>query len=585
MDNYSLVRLFRNYAPYVRSYKLQVSIMIGLSMLMVMQRMWIPYILRDLSLLFSAKPLGGLQPVIVQIALLGFANIAGVLAGVLRDRINIAFQLAVMRQLDQDVFAWIHGHSMGFFQDNFAGALVKKAGRYVSAFEHIADKISFFLLPFCLELLLTIGILFSIHAAFGLLMTVYFVLYLGVILHGLQKKAPLDLAATQAQTTLSGVLADTIANALNLKVFAGMHREKHHFGEVVDKANEASEELWLMNLHFHVRQDAVMVTFTVLLYLLYGLMAYEGMLAPTQVILLFGVDSIIRGRMMDLGWQLRHLYEEAAHAMEMVSILDTPHDIRDVQGATTLSVPRGDIRIEGVELWHEDHRIFHDFSLHIRAGEKVGLVGTSGAGKSTLMRILLRLVDVQEGRVLIDGQDISMVTQDSLHANIAYVPQEPSLFHRTLFENIAYGKPEATLEEVQHAARLAHAHEFIMQRPDGYNTYVGERGVKLSGGERQRVAIARAILKDAPIIFLDEATSALDSESEHHIQQALQNLIRGKTVVAIAHRLSTVMEMRILMMEKGQILEEGTHNELLARPSGKYAALWQRQSGSFVPVA
>jgi ATP-binding cassette subfamily B protein len=268
----------------------------------------------------------------------------------------------------------------------------------------------------------------------------------------------------------------------------------------------------------------------------------------------------------------------------MVQILDRPHEITDKPGAKPLTVTDAKIVFQDVSFSFTDAReVLEDFSIAIPGGQKVALVGPSGAGKSTLTRLLLRMFDVKGGKITIDGADIRDIGQESLRRAISFVPQEPVLFHRTLMENIRYGKPDATDAEVIEAARKAHCHEFIEDLPEKYGTFVGERGVKLSGGERQRVAIARAILKNAPILVLDEATSSLDSRSEMLIQQALDVLMRGKTVLVIAHRLSTIMKMdRILVLEHGAIVADGTHAELLAQ-NGLYANLWSIQAGGFLP--
>ena len=270
----------------------------------------------------------------------------------------------------------------------------------------------------------------------------------------------------------------------------------------------------------------------------------------------------------------------------MARILDEPRLVEDAPGAPELNVTAGDIDFEHLGFAYADaadgDRVFTDLNLHIPAGQRVGLVGRSGSGKTTLTKLLLRLSDVQDGKVLVDGQDISACTQQSLRRQIAYVPQEALLFHRSIRENIAYGRPDATDEEILRAAEQANAREFIDRLPQGLDTMVGERGVKLSGGQRQRVAIARAILADAPILVLDEATSALDSESEALVQDALENLMRGRTAIVVAHRLSTVAALdRIVVLHDGEIVEDGTHAELAAA-DGEYAALWNRQTGAFL---
>ena len=280
---------------------------------------------------------------------------------------------------------------------------------------------------------------------------------------------------------------------------------------------------------------------------------------------------------------LRNVNQSFGDAKEMVEILDLPYIVDD-KTDKPLKVHDSVIEFSHISFQHDEQKemLFTDFDLKIPAGKSVGLVGVSGSGKTTLTKLLLRFADVNKGAIYVDGQDIRDVTQESLRENIAYVPQESALFHRSIYDNIAYGKPGAKKEEVLRAAKLANADEFIAKLPDGYETMVGERGVKLSGGQRQRIAIARAILKDAPILVLDEATSALDSESEALIQEALTNLMKGRTSIVVAHRLSTIAGLdEIVVLNDGRIVEQGTHAELLAK-GGEYHKLWSRQSGAFL---
>jgi ATP-binding cassette subfamily B protein len=283
------------------------------------------------------------------------------------------------------------------------------------------------------------------------------------------------------------------------------------------------------------------------------------------------------------GRVIRRFYESLSDASEMTEILKTPHEIKDVEGAKELIVKNGGIDFKNVDFGYGDsRRILSAFDLSIAPGEKVALIGPSGAGKTTVVKLLMRMHDVTGGKIEIDGRDISQVTQESLWKNISLVPQDPILFHRTLMNNIRYGCPEATDDEVIEASKAAHCHEFIEASPEKYGTFVGERGIKLSGGERQRVAIARAILRNAPILILDEATSSLDSGSESLIQDALDRLMKGKTVIVIAHRLSTVKKMdRIIAVSDGKIVEEGDHESLSAKDDGMYSRLWKLQAGGF----
>ncbi|NBS41646.1 ATP-binding cassette domain-containing protein [bacterium] len=308
----------------------------------------------------------------------------------------------------------------------------------------------------------------------------------------------------------------------------------------------------------------------------------NGTLTLGDLALIQSSLTLVFGKLWGLGRSFRHIFDSMADGKEMVDLMREPHEVRDAKKAKALRVRLGAIDFKRVTFrFHKKRCVLDNFSLSIKPREKIALVGPSGAGKTTITKLLFRFYDVDSGSIRIDGQDIGGVTQDSLRNAVSLVPQDPVLFHRTLMDNIRYGRPDASNEEVMQAARQAHCHEFIEALPEGYGTYVGERGVKLSGGERQRVAIARAILKNAPILVLDEATSSLDSESESLIQSALHSLMRDKTVIVVAHRLSTIMAMdRILVIENGAIASQGTHAQLL-KQKGTYQKLWDIQAGGF----
>jgi ATP-binding cassette subfamily B protein len=286
----------------------------------------------------------------------------------------------------------------------------------------------------------------------------------------------------------------------------------------------------------------------------------------------------------NLSRRFLEFFEYVGNITDGVGVIIRPHEVTDAADARELVVTKGEIRFEDVEFAYPGGmEVFRGLTLAIQPGQRVGLVGFSGSGKSTLVNLILRLYDIQGGRILVDGQDIREVTQDSLRGAIAMIAQDPMLFHRSLLENVRYGRLDATDQEVQEAAQQAHAHEFIVSLPEGYNSLVGERGVRLSGGQRQRIAIARAILKNAPIFFMDEATSSLDSVTERHIQDSIEDLMRGRTAIVIAHRLSTIAHLdRIVVFHQGEVVEDGTHVELLAR-GGHYARLWSMQAGGFLP--
>ena len=305
----------------------------------------------------------------------------------------------------------------------------------------------------------------------------------------------------------------------------------------------------------------------------------------STLILMVNYSSQMINNLWELSGVFKTMNRVFGDAHEMTLILDMKDDVVDMPNASELALLQAAVNFDNISFRHNDAKeaIFQNFSLKVQPGERIGLVGVSGSGKTTLTKLLLRFADVDTGEITIDGQNIRDVTQESLRKNIAYVPQETALFHRSIAENIAYGKPGATQAELERAAKLANADEFIRELPQGYETLVGERGVKLSGGQRQRIAIARAILKDAPILVLDEATSALDSESEALIQGALSTLMQGRTSIVIAHRLSTVASLdRIVVLEDGKIVEQGTHHQLLGKSHGVYNHLWSRQSGAFM---
>jgi ATP-binding cassette subfamily B protein len=311
----------------------------------------------------------------------------------------------------------------------------------------------------------------------------------------------------------------------------------------------------------------------------------QGKATPGEITYVLTTYFVVHGYLREIGQHVHQLQRAVNEMEEMVRLYDEPLGVADAPDAKPLRIDSGEVRFEHVTFSYAGHHqpLYRDLHVRIGAGQRVGLVGHSGSGKTTFVKLIQRLYDVKEGRVLIDGQDVSHATQESLRSQIAIVPQEPILFHRSLAENIAYAKPDATPAQIERAARLANSHEFISRLPRGYQTLVGERGIKLSGGERQRVALARAFLADAPILILDEATSSLDSESEALIQEAMDRLMAGRTSIIIAHRLSTVRAVdRILVFEHGRIVEDGNHEALLRRPDGRYRRLFERQSGAFV---
>lgn len=495
------------------------------------------------------------------------------------------FELRAMYDLSCQVFAVVEAQSMQFHADRFSGSLTSQANRFVGSYEKLMDEIIWNILPWCTAIISYIVILLPRAPIFTIVMVALIFVY--ALISGLMSKklAKLNKAEAEAGNKVTGQLSDAISNITAVKSYA---REKYEqkryagFNREWFKAADRSMKAHIVREIFFSFVNVGLVGFTVFLMItgttLFGL-------SVATLVLIINYSQQVLGSLWDLNSIFRTFARVFGDAYEMTVILDMKDDVVDVPDAKPLKVGvTAEVKFDEIAFKHPGAKqaIFKDFSLDIKLGERVGLVGVSGSGKTTLTKLLLRFADVNAGKITIDGQDIREVTQESLRKAVAYVPQESALFHRSVFENIAYGRPGATDEEVFEAARLAHADEFIAELPEGYDTMVGERGVKLSGGQRQRIAIARAILKDAPILVLDEATSALDSESEAAIQEALSNLMEGRTSIVVAHRLSTIAGLdKIVVLRDGVIVEQGTHRELLAA-GGEYAKLWSRQSGAFL---
>lgn len=507
---------------------------------------------------------------------------------------NILFRIAdfahtyaqsnIMKHLTDESFARVADHSQEFFSNTFVGALVAKVKRYTDSFEALHDAFAFNILMNGLTLVVTFGILLWIAPLLGSIFIVWLAVYVVITVWFLRRKIPKDIAHATSQSRTTGALADAISNILTVKMFARAKSEEETFADItkdqeIKRRNTWNWDTWqrmFQGLAVGIVEIAVIVGAVVLW--------SRGEITPGTIVLVQLYLISLFNITWTLGRQIARIVQALNDAKEMIEIFKTPPSVADTEHPEPVRITKGEIRFENVVFKYTGNKpVFKGLSLHIPAGEKVGLVGHSGAGKSTITKLILRFTDIESGRITIDGQDVTRVLQDDLRRSIAYVPQEPVLFHRSLRENIAYGKPNATEEEVISAARRAHAHDFIMNLPKGYDTLVGERGIKLSGGERQRIAIARAMLKDAPVLILDEATSSLDSISERHIQDALTELMKGRTTLVIAHRLSTVQYMdRILVFSEGAVIEDGTHTELIAKRDGTYRELWDEQSGGFL---
>ncbi|MBP9816579.1 MAG: ABC transporter ATP-binding protein [Candidatus Pacebacteria bacterium] len=497
---------------------------------------------------------------------------------------NTFFQPRIMRDLGNTAFSYLIDHSYRFFANNFTGTLVRRVVKIQNSFEDFADRMLYDFIPIIVTITGAGIVLFSRHWILGSLFLGWVVIFLVVQFGVVAWKMKYNVAVAEKDSEVVGVLSDAVANDVTIKTFASEDHERGLFAKVSQQLSNLRFKSWMIDEAINMVQGLLMILIEFLLF--FGLIYLwaQGQATVGDFILVQSYVILAIDRLWDLGQALRRLYASFADATEMVEIMLEPHEIKDAPNAATLKVSDGAIAFNKVEFrFHENRAVLTDFDLAITGQEKVALVGPSGAGKTTITKLLLRFHDINGGELTIDGQDIRKVTQRSLREAVAFVPQEPILFHRTLMENIRYGRKDATDEEVIAAAEKAHCMDFIAKAPEGFKTYVGERGIKLSGGERQRIAIARAILKDAPILVLDEATSSLDSESEALIQDALTKLMEGKTVIAIAHRLSTVMKMdRIIVIEDGKVVTSGTHDDLVAHEGGLYKKLWEIQAGGFL---
>lgn len=494
-------------------------------------------------------------------------------------------QLLAIYDLASQCFDVVSAQSMQFHNDRFSGSLVSQTNKFVWAFERLTDVFIWDLLPMVTFIVMVVVILLPQVPWFALGVLAFTLIYGLISALCFRKISRLNSEEAAAESKQTGQLADSITNIISVKSYAGEAHERARYAKFSQRTMKAGMNLMQATIKRDIMFNCVQMGITALI-LVFLLVGREWLgISIATLILIVNYAQSIQGELWSINSILKNFNRVFGDAHDMTLILDMPDDVVDAENATELKMERAEVDFRRVGFKHKGAKtaIFQDFNLEVAPGERIGLVGVSGSGKTTLTKLLLRFADVDEGAITISGQNIRGVTQESLRKAIAYVPQETSLFHRSIAENIAYGKPGATMDEIIWAAKQANADEFIRDLPEGYETLVGERGVKLSGGQRQRVAIARAILKDAPILVLDEATSALDSESEALIQDALEKLMKGRTSIVIAHRLSTVAGLdRIVVMADGKIVEQGRHSDLLQKDGGVYSALWGRQSGAFM---
>ena len=494
----------------------------------------------------------------------------------------IALEMNIQEWINNFFLQKLQYHSYKFFSENMSWSLISKFRKGVSAFEKLSDIFSWQILPFITNvtiILIIIGvqnIWISIWIFIVILIFTRLQYVLYKYIHPYQEKA------NALDSEQGGLLSDLIINNHTIKLFASEKKEERKYAKLNYDTAHARKIQYHKSIWIWGSSAAIWIILEIGIMYLAIRMWWNGTISLGMIVLLQTYILRLIDFLWGIGQTLRHTFIAISEASEILQIIDTPHEIQD-KSSKKLKLQHGAISFSNVNFSYGENQIFHDLNFHIKPGERVALVGESGSGKTTITKLLFRLYDIQKGEILIDDQNIAEVTQESLRSSMSMIPQDPILFHRSIRENIAYGKPNASDEEIIAAAKMARCHQFISHLKNGYETLVWERGIKLSWGERQRVAIARAILENKQIIVMDEATSALDSESEFLIQEAIEELMQNKTLLIIAHRLSTIMKMdKIIVMDQGKIAEKGSHKELLAKDNGIYKKLRNIQSGGFI---
>lgn len=576
--------LFPFFWHFLREYKTAV---VAYGILAVVAGFWAPFNSVLIKTLINLLP----QAAEKDITVLIFPAVLIVVNCILFDNftwqgmmyIKYRFIPLVLNKVDRTLLDHTLSHSHQFFQERMAGTLSKQIFNLIEGVEKIISSSASQLLRGVSVLFMSFVIAYQVNPIFLGILVIWSVVFFTVSLFMSKKLATLSAQKAEKESALGGQIIDNLTNVFSIYFFARRNYEITRRNTALWDWKKAYQNNEMYALILHAVQGgliAIMIAFAIFfLVYLYG----KSLITAGDFALILGLSMEAGHLMWVTMYEVNELNKVLGRCKQSLDYLIVPTDIQDKSNATILKCHNGQVAFHNVTFgYKKSEPIFGNKSIEIKAGQKVGLVGYSGSGKSTFVNLILRLYDVTDGAIRIDGQDIRDVTQDSLHENIAMIPQDPSLFYRSIMENIRYGRLDATDAEVVEAAEKAHAHEFILQLAQGYQTSAGERGVQLSGGQRQRVAIARAILKNAPILILDEATSQLDSLTEHLIQESLWELMHNKTAIVIAHRLSTLLHMdRILVFNKGKIVQEGPHQQLL-EDGGLYKNLWDAQVGGFL---
>ncbi len=517
----------------------------------------------------------------VVIIILGL-NIAIFLSWRTTNFTNQYLASSVIGNLRSRAFAYLIDHSQRFFTGMFTGTLVQRVNRFAGAYDRLMDRVIYDIVPITVQVIGVIIILFQERPIVAVIILCWAAVFIACNYVFARWKLKYDIASAAQDSRTTGVLADIITNQPTVDAHGSHTLEKRRYSDEVRRQMRITRFRWNLGESMEAIQALLIVLVEFAVFYVGIDMWEKGEFSLGMFVLVQAYIIRLSGQLWSFSRIIRDVYESFADAKEMAEIMLTPHEITNAIETKKIEHVEGNIQFDNVGFGYNDEGTVGNFSTTFKAGERVALVGPSGAGKSTIVKLLFRFYDPSSGVISIDGVPVHKLAIDDLRRMLSLVPQDPLLFHRSIMENIRYGKPDANDSEVIAAATLAHCNEFIERLPARYDTLVGERGIKLSGGERQRVALARAFLRDAPIIVLDEATSSLDSESERHIQEALAELMKGRTTIVIAHRLSTIRSVdRIIVMDDGRIIEDGSHDELLER-KGMYSKLWSLQQGGFI---
>jgi len=575
--------IFKHYWKFLKKYTLsQVLILVFFGLGSLLTTVAVPLVYKEIIDTVSINPSNAFE---ILKNLLFYLIILTIIYNIcyrLADYLLVNMQSKILKELYDYCFESLQKHSYSFFSNAFVGGLIAKTKRFVVAFEHLQDQFIFQIWMNGISLLSSLIVLWYHSFILGLAFFSWLIFYTIIVKFLVKWQIPKSLARAKSDSYTTANYTDKLSNILTIKAFGTEKRELKHFKEISSEEEKNRREAWMRQVFYNgLIQGSIIALFNIIIIWVSINLWNQGIITAGTIVLVQVYILMSFNIVWSISKNIVKISESLTNADEMVKILEKKPSVKNIENPKKLSITRGEIIFKNVFFSYENNKIFEKLNLHIKPGEKIALVGYSGAGKTTIVKLLLRFLDINSGSITIDGQDITQVHQEELREQIAYVPQDPALFHRTIKENIAYARPSATLKEIIAVAKKAHAHEFIELLFKKYDSLVGERGIKLSGGERQRIAIARAIRKNSPIVILDEATSSLDSISEKKIQKALEELVKNRTTIIIAHRLSTIQKMdRIIVFEEGKIMEMGTHKELITK-SGLYSKLWETQSLGF----